>query len=391
MQTSNTSFGLVILVWAAGLGAAMQFSKFSFLFEELGRIYPDAGASLGFLVSVLSVMGIFLGLFSGVLVSRFGFKRVLINGLIIGALMSMIQGFFPPFWIMLLTRLVEGLSQIAIVVAAPTLIGLISAQRHHGLTMSLWGTFFGVAYAITNLVAPPIVAAVGAGGLLFAHGALLGAMAILLALILPREDQGDPAARLPALKELPALHIEIYRSPFLSAPALGWVGYTLTYVSLLTLLPEQINQTDRLFVVTAMPLAGIVVSMTLGVFLLRYVSAARLTIGAFALSALCALLVVLEPDWSLAYLALFGAMGLVQGASYAAIPQLNPSADGQAKANGALAQMGNLGNSLGTPLLLAIFGVAGFGGMMGAVVLIFVVALIVHLVLARQRSELGAS
>ena len=387
MQASNTSFGLVLLVWAAGLGAAMQFSKFSFLFGELGRIYPDAGASLGFLVSILSVMGIFLGLFSGVLVSRFGFKRVLINGLVIGALMSMLQAFFPPFWIMLLTRLIEGLSQIAIVVAAPTLIGLISAQRHHGLTMSLWGTFFGVAYAITNLVAPAIIAAAGPSGLLVAHGALLGVMAILLALFLPGQDRGDPAARLPALGDLPAFHIEIYRSPFLSAPALGWVGYTLTYVSLLTLLPEQINQADRLFVVTAMPLVSIVVSLTLGVFLLRFMSAAHLTIAAFAVSAACALLVVLKPDWSFAYLALFSAMGLVQGASYAAIPQLNPSADGQARANGALAQMGNLGNSLGTPLLLAIFGATGFGGMMGTVVFIYLASMITHIVLERQRAE----
>ena len=56
----------------------------------------------------------------------------------------------------------------------------------------------------------------------------------------------------------------------------------------------------------------------------------------------------------LAAFALAGAMGIVQGASFAAIPQLNHSAEDRARASGAVAQLGNLGTTTGTPLLSAL-------------------------------------
>lgn len=385
-SSDKTPFGLVLLIWIAGLGAAMQFSKFSFIFSELPSIYPDAGIALGFLVSILSFLGILLGLFAGLFVTRIGFNRVLIGSLLIGAAMSYIQGFLPPLNVMLFTRLIEGLSQVGMVVAAPTLISQISAKRHRGFTLSLWGTFFGVAYAITNVVAAPIVETFGIGGLFFSHGAALTFMAIVLMFALPVRETDGRNATVPKLWHIPALHLQIYSSPFVSAAALGWLCYTLTFVSLLTLLPERIAPADRLFVVTAMPLAGIISSMTIGVALLRFISAYRVIIIGFFLAAICALCVVLWPALSLAYVALFAAMGLVQGASFALIPQLNETAQDQANANGAQAQMGNLGNTVGTPMLLALFGLWGFGGMMGAVVALFAIGICLHVWMNHRRN-----
>jgi hypothetical protein len=49
----------------------------------------------------------------------------------------------------------------------------------------------------------------------------------------------------------------------------------------------------------------------------------------------------------------------VQGASFAAIPELNSTPDARAKAAGAVAQLGNVGTTLGTPILLALAAALG--------------------------------
>ena len=52
-MAEHTSFLRVFALWAAGLGAAAQYGKMSVIFDLLPKIYPQAGASLGFLVSMV--------------------------------------------------------------------------------------------------------------------------------------------------------------------------------------------------------------------------------------------------------------------------------------------------------------------------------------------------
>ncbi|MFZ5750375.1 MAG: hypothetical protein ACOY5U_04845, partial [Pseudomonadota bacterium] len=52
--------------------------------------------------------------------------------------------------------------------------------------------------------------------------------------------------------------------------------------------------------------------------------------------------------------AVAAALGHVQGASFAAIPALNDRPATRAMAAGAIAQLGNVGTTLGTPILLAL-------------------------------------
>jgi predicted MFS family arabinose efflux permease len=135
----------------------------------------------------------------------------------------------------------------------------------------------------------------------------------------------------------------------------------------------------------AMPLTSIAVSLTIGVALLRRFPAVRVVQAGFALSALSMVWLWLSPGFPLPCLALAAAMGLIQGASFSAVAQLNHGPAAQAQANGAVAQMGNLGNSLGTPVMA--FGLVTFGG--AALPLLaggaFVLGLVAHLLLGAAR------
>jgi hypothetical protein len=184
--------------------------------------------------------------------------------------------------------------------------------------------------------------------------------------------------------------VAIYASPYLAAPAMGFVCYTVTYVAVLTLLPAQVAAGWGGFVAVAMPLVSIAVSLTLGVWLLGRMQAFRLVQAGFAVAVVAAL--GLWAVWGQGAgeagfaLLLAAALGVVQGASFASLAQINPRAEDRARAAGAIAQLGNLGTTTGTPLLALILATGGVTGMMLFLAGFSALGIAVHAVQARRRA-----
>lgn len=379
----------VFLLWFAGLGAAAQFSKVGVIFGTLSAQYPGAGeVALGLVVSIAGFAGLLFGTTAGLLVARAGYKRALVAALAAGAVLSLAEALLPPLPLMLALRAVEGAAHLAIVVSAPVLIAQIAPPGRQGFAMTLWGTFFAVSFAFTAWIGRPLVAAFGIPPLFLIHALYMAACAGLVAALLPPE----PPCPAPPLRLGPLLrqHGEIYRSPRVAAPAIGFLCYTLVYVALLTLLPPLTAHPGLL--ATAMPLTTIAVSMGLGVWLLGRFSAVVLVQAGFAATALAALLLQAawghEPLVVAAALALAGALGLVQGASFAAIPQLNPDREARARAAGAVAQLGNVGTTCGTPLLAALLADLSRPGLLLFVLVPALSGIVLHQWLsARRRAE----
>ncbi|MEM9577206.1 MAG: MFS transporter [Pseudomonadota bacterium] len=386
IPTSKTPWGLVFALWGAGLGAAAQYGKFSVTFSHLAEAYPQAGDALGFIVSSVGLLGIFFGVAAGLLVARVRYRRALLWALWFGAALSAFQALLPQLPWMLVSRAAEGLSHLALVVAIPTLIAQLCAPGDRGLALTLWGTFFGVAFAILAWAGLPLVDYGGLSALLMAHAIYLAAFALFLGARL-RAMHFDEAPVSFSLADIVREHIRIYSSPATSAPGLGWLFYTFCFVSILTVLPGYIPEETRAFVMGAMPLTSIGVSMTLGVILLRWMPAVSVVVLGFACSAICMFWLWVEPGGTVPCLVLAGSMGLVQGASFAAVPQLNNRPSDQARANGAMAQMGNVGNTLGTPVMAIAAGGLGYLGLPLLAGAAFLAGGIVHLVLAARRKD----
>ncbi|OCW57587.1 MFS transporter [Hoeflea olei] len=377
---------LVLALWAAGLGAAAQFAKIVVIFPELQAHYGETGAASGYLVSFISVVGMLLGLIAGIIAIHVGIRRLLIAGLVLGAAVSVWQATLPGFEWMLASRLVEGLAHLAIVVTAPTLIAQYSAPRYQGMALTLWGSYFGVAFAALALVAPAMLARFGLWSLPAFHAVYMAALAALLALALPRERRQHPLS-LPSPGEIARRHWAVYSSPFIGAPALGWLFYTLTFVSMLAVLPPMLDPEVRPFAAAAMPLSSILSSLSLGNLLLRRMPAVGVIIAGFASAIALVLVYVLTGPDPWLFIALFAALGLVQGASFAAVPQLNASLADRSLANGGIAQTGNLGNALGTPALLAVTTAGSAAGLPILLVGSYATAIVVHAAMARARAR----
>ena len=383
-STDNTRWGLILVIWAAGLGAAAQYGKISIVFDRLGNLYPQAGDAISFSVSLVGVLGILLGVVAGMFVAAFGYRRTLVWALWIGATMSALQALHLPFSAFLLTRVVEGLSHLGLVVAGPTLIAQVSTSKTRSLAMTLWSTFFGVAFALLAWIGLPVVNQFGVLALFWVHAGMMSALAIGLGFAL-RSVPVPERQPVTTLTQLPALHWRIYRSPWMVAPAAGWLFYTSCFVAILSVIPPFIDGRWRALVLGAMPLASIATSMTFGVYVLRYITAVRLVQLGFLLCVLFSACLFVFVGNPIACIALAGAMGLVQGGSFALVPQLNETAADRAQSSGAMAQAGNLGNTIGTPLMVTALSIAGYSGLLTTVIALFLAGFAAHVLLAKRR------
>ncbi len=381
-MTTRTNWTLVWLLWAAGLAAAAQYGKLSVTFDRLPGFYPEAGAALGFAVSIVGFIGILLGVVAGVIVARVGYRRTLLAALVCGAVISAFQATFPPMPLFLASRILEGAVHLAVVVAAPTLIAQNSTVQDSGRTLTLWGTFFGVSFTILAWAGLPLADSLGLEALMLAHSVYMAAVAAALWAYLPPME---PDSRTPRLKELVLAHRRIYTSPRIGAPAFGWLSYTICYIGVLTVLPPFLPEALRAVILGAMPLVSILSSLTLGVLLLRFIEAVSVVVIGFAVCAAAALMLAVLPGSPAFALALGAGFGLVQGATFAAVPQLNERVVDRALANGGLAQTGNLGNTVGTPVMLATVAMFGYGGLMMALFLVFCAGAAIHLAMGAAR------
>lgn len=377
---------LVFLLWLAGLGAAAQFGKISILFETLRSTYGGQGeVALGLVVSIVGMVGLIFGTTAGLLVARIGPRRAIVAALAAGAAMSALQSLMPAYPLMLASRIIEGASHLAIVVVGPTMIATLAPEDRRPLAMTLWSSFFGVTYAILALIGPHA----GPTSLFLGHAGYMAALAAILALTLPPDPKGQA---LP-MGNLIAQHAQIYASPRLSAPAMGFCCYTFLYVAVLTLLPPETPETHRALIAAGMPLVSIAVSLTLGVWLLGRMSAVRLVQAGYAVAIPGFLLLWLSWGQGVGMVAggflLSAALGIVQGASFAAIPELNLTADDRARAAGAVAQLGNLGTTTGTPVLAALLATSGPAGLAATAVLLCSLGIAIHALQRARRQRLA--
>lgn len=383
------NLAIILAVWCAGLGAAAQFGKISVLFEDLAQNYAGQGAfALGLVVSVVGFVGLVFGTTAGLLVARIGPRRAIVLALVMGAGMSVLQALILPYGAMIASRIVEGFSHLAIVVVGPTLIAAVANDRYRGLAMTLWSSFFGVTYALLAVFAPMVIGAFGAAGLFLGHALWMAAIAAVLAVLLPK----DPVFQAkPDTAGLLAQHVTIYASPWLSAPATGFFFYTFLYVAALTLLPVETALAYRGVVAVGMPLISIALSLTLGVWLLSRMTAVRLVqwgyVAAIPGFVLLALTWGQGAGMAVAALWLSAALGLVQGASFASIPELNHSSEDRARAAGAIAQLGNLGTTTGTPVLAALLAGQGPVALVICAVVMCGMGIAAHAINARRRQD----
>lgn len=348
----RTNWLLVFALLVAGLFAGAQFGKLTLTLAQLRDVYPDGGSFVPALISIVGMVGIALGAVAGVVVARLGVTRALVGALLAGAVLSLLQASLPGIAVFAVLRVLEGMSHLAIVVAAPTLIASVSTEVDRPLAMGIWAAFFGIAMAIIAAGLPFLLPLGGLPAVFIVHGVGMAVIAVILMRLLPREV-ADQTRRVSYFEE----HRVIYTTPRLLVPGAGFVWYTIIYIALLAVLPLALGL--PVWLLTALPLISIFGTLAGGLIAKRVPPSSLVTIGFILTIVACGLVLVFAGQvWTL--FVLFAVMALIPAGSFATISHYNRSTIDRARATGGLAQLGNVGTTLGTPILVLAFEGAGF-------------------------------
>lgn len=347
-QAESQSWLTVVLLWWAGIVAAMQFAKMSIGFDAFREVLSAGPATVSALLAACGFFGLIFGIAGASITARLGFRRILLWSLVLASGLSLLQAMQPGVPVFYLSRLLEGATNLFIVVAAPVLIVRHAPSGRVTSALALWGTFYGVAFALGGAVGPMLIATGGTSALLTAHAVLT----IVIAALLRARTLSDPpnvlASGLPTPRRLLTDNIRaISRRPTLM-PGLIFFFHSSIYLGLLIFVPllAPTPGTQQMLLV-GMPLVSIAATLATGPLAARALSPeTMLSIGFPSLVLLAGLLTSTESSavYGLAGLALMAVSGLMQGAIFILPPRLATDFGDEALAFGLIAQLGSLGS-----------------------------------------------
>ncbi len=364
------------LVLAAGLVTAATIGKLVPHIPWLAAAFDTSLGLAGLLVSAVMVPGALIGWALGVVVDRFGAKRVAIAGLALHALASASFRYADSFWALVALRVVEGFGYTLLIVAATVLVVRVSAARQRSVALSVWSSFAPIGFALGQWATAGVSGADRLAELGQAHAALLVAAAVLLGVLFP----ADARARA-ATADRPAWGALRYGPALRAAGAFGCAtGVLLASVALapIVLAPAaglSVAETARLTALAALP--GIVGRFASGWLLgLRLAPLAVFASASVAgtASIVACLLAPIPLGLALFFFACFQiCIGALPGVLSAMLPHVAPTPAQLGTVSGMASQMANVGNLIGPPLVLSVFAAAGAGA--ASMVLVASVAL----------------
>lgn len=145
---------VILIIAGAGTVSAFQVGKAPM---ALSAIQNDLGLSLAlasWLISAFALIGAGFGAPIGLAVDRIGARRMVIGGLLLQALGSGLGGMAGGAGPLILSRVVEGLGFVSVLVAAPTIIFATVSAGLRDRAIAVWATVMPVGMTVVMLSAP---------------------------------------------------------------------------------------------------------------------------------------------------------------------------------------------------------------------------------------------
>jgi MFS family permease len=357
----DTGWPAIVAVVLAGVAVAVQIGKVPAAMTTIAAEFGLGLAAGGLLVGLFGLVAAFGGLAIGLAAARIGARRVLLAGLMIGAVAAAVAPFASAPLPLFVARVAEGAGFLLVTVTGPALIAAMASGRDRAFAMGLWGTYMPSGIAL-GLLSAPIVEAWGWRMAWLGCAALLAAAVLLCWRLVPRAEAPAAAAAPRGAAQLRALVAA--RRPLRVAAAFG--AYNLIYMGVATFLPAFLESRGAGTglaggMAAAAAVANAIGNFGSGVLMGRGAAPERLMAAAASAMAVLAAALFLAPNaWLAVSLALAACCigGLLPAACFALLPRAVPDAALVAPAMGLTIQGNNIVQMLGPPALGAL---AGFG------------------------------
>jgi predicted MFS family arabinose efflux permease len=374
----TTKWLAVTVLFCAGLVAAMQFAKVAPVMGDVSGALGLNPVMAGLAVSILGLVGILFAVTVGAVVAAIGLKRGLLIALFGGGAISLAGAFAPDAISFLLSRLLEGVSHLFIVVCAPALMAAVASPKDRPVALSIWGCFFGLGFAIVSFAAPTLVGMSSWRGLMVMHGCLMLAVGVAVSIVMQGTAYSDEVKPFPRLASIVETHVAVFKSGAPLLLALTFMSYTILFLALLTFLTVYLDEVFKwsaervgqfMALASFIPLvttlfSGFLVRNGIGLF-------TGLSLAFAGLGVTSTIVFGIMPGVSVAVpaiLLMMACFGLMPGFVFASVPSVGTTPQLAALTYSAIALFGNAGTFLGTPVFAWARELAGWWG--GAVFVI---------------------
>ena len=155
------AWAILAVVFVASIAAPIDMFKVPPLAGELIGAFGIDGTTIGWMMSIFSVMGIVLAFPAAGIMRKIGMKAtgiVALASIIIG---SVLGASTDNFAVMLASRFIEGVSMGLLSVMAPAAITAWFPAGKRGLALGIWGFWVPFANVVAFNVSPALSAALG--------------------------------------------------------------------------------------------------------------------------------------------------------------------------------------------------------------------------------------
>lgn len=183
--------GIVLLI--SGISVAMIQYKVPTIMTNLMGIFSMDAATASWLMSIFTLVSIFVALPAGALAQRFGAKRMLIIACgiaILGSLIGLASDTSP---MLIASRAVEGAALTILTTCGPIIVQQNVSPDKVGTSMGIWGIWGCLGSTVAAVLTPTVFGMWGFDGLWIAF-AVVSAVAAVLVLVFIRKPQANPAA-----------------------------------------------------------------------------------------------------------------------------------------------------------------------------------------------------
>lgn len=361
VSPATTSWATVLLAIAAGVFAAFQVGKVHIALASIRESFSLSLVSASWILSALSIVGLFAAIPTGTFSARIGNKRAVVIGLVLIAIASAVGGFSPSLFWLLASRLIEGIGFVIVVVAAPSLIVEVTGAASLRLALAGWSAYMPGGIALIAVLAPLVLANHTWRAVWWMNAVLLVVLAAMIAVFakkgagpMAKSEQSGPMDEISS--------VVAARGPVLLAIIFGM--YTMQHLSVMGFMPTILHDRfqlppTRIGVLVAVAMASnILGNLAAGVLLQRGVSRAKI-IGVTSIFMACmtAGMFVLPLPFPAFYACAFSFScfgGLVPSCVMGAAPFHTPQPSLLGATNGLLVQGSNLGTMAGPPLMSVI-------------------------------------
>lgn len=263
----------VVLLFAGIAVALIQYKIPTIMTSIMGLFSMDASAA-SWLMSIFTLMSIFVAIPSGRLAQRFGAKTMMIVALGIAVVGSVVGLFASMGAVLIVSRAIEGVALTILTTCGPILVQRCVEQGKIGTTMGIWGIWGCLGSTIAALVVPTLFGVAGFSGvwIAFAVVAVVAALVVIVAIRVP-QNEGAKSAEVGQTADRVVTEPPRYREIFSKDVLLFFIGFAIFNICLLAILSfvptilqmQGFDPTLSGFISTAPMLLSIVSSPLFGV------------------------------------------------------------------------------------------------------------------------------